>query len=296
MPDSSSHFRPVPRGEALVRLGFTASGAVALCAVAAVFVFLAVFTLPLFISGGLADVLSAQWNPVRGRFGILPMAVATLGLSLSAFALAYPLGIGICLFAGGLGPRRAAAAVKAVIRVMTAVPTVVYGFVAAATLVPLVRGVFGGSGFSWLSAMLMLALLILPTIVLILDGQMSVVAARTRLTTQALGLDQATALLVVVLPGCRRGLAAAAALGFGRAAGDALIPLMLAGNAAAMPHSLLDSMRPLTAHIALVAATDSTSLAYASLFASGMILFILTAGVNLALILTRSDGCDGGDA
>jgi len=288
--------RHAPRGEALVRRAFQASGFAALLAVAMVFVFLAVFTLPMFTSGGMFAVLSPVWNPIRGQFGILPMAAATFGLSLSAFALAYPLGIGACLFVNGLGPRRAAGALRAVVRLMTAVPTVVYGFVAAATLVPAVRGAFGGSGFSWLSAMLVLALLILPTVVLILDGQMTAVAGRTRLTTAALGLGPGAALLFVVLPGCRRGLFAAAALGFGRAVGDALIPLMLAGNAVALPRSLLDSMRPLTSHIALVAATDSTSLAYASLFACGMILFGVTAGVNLALAWVRRETPRGGQA
>lgn len=294
MPTRSHPIRRAPRGEALARLFFAASGGLALFAVAAVFVFLAAFTLPLFTSGGLAGIWSTHWNPIRGDFGILPMAAATFGLSLTAFALAYPAGIGCCLFMHGLGPRPAALALRAVIRLMTAVPTVVYGFVGAMTLVPAVRGMFGGSGFSWLSAMLVLALLILPTVVLILDGQMSAVAGRTGLTAAALGMRPAAALLFVVLPGCRRGLFAAAALGFGRAVGDALIPLMLAGNATAMPHSLLDSIRTMTAHIALVAATDSTSTAYASLFACGMILLCLTAGVNLALAVVRRDEPSGG--
>ncbi|WP_246298851.1 PstC family ABC transporter permease [Desulfolutivibrio sulfodismutans] len=296
MPHVFPPSRRAPRGEALVRRAFQASGFAALLAVATVFVFLAVFTLPMFTSGGIFAVLSPTWNPVRNQFGILSMAAATFGLSLSAFALAYPLGVGVCLFLNGLGPRRVAGMLRTVVRLMTAVPTVVYGFVAAATLVPAVRGAFGGSGFSWLSAMLVLTLLILPTVVLILDGEMVAVAGRTRLTAAALGLGQGAALLFVVLPGCRRGLFAAAALGFGRAVGDALIPLMLAGNAVALPRSLLDSMRPLTSHIALVAATDSTSLAYASLFACGMILFCVTAGVNLALAWVRRDTPRGDQA
>jgi phosphate transport system permease protein len=96
--------------------------------------------------------------------------------------------------------------------------------------------------------MLVLALLVLPTVTLVLDGQLRLVAPELRLTAAALGLTKAQTLVRLALPQCGQGLKAAAALGFGRAVGDTLIALMLSGNAAQVPHSPLDSLRALTAH------------------------------------------------
>lgn len=173
---------------------------------------------------------------------------------------------------------------------MTSVPTVVYGLVAVFLLVPTIRAGFSGSGFSWLAAMLTLAMLVLPTIVLLVDSQFAVVSPEIRLTAAALGFSRTQTLLHLTLPLSSRGLVAAAVLGFGRAVGDTLIPLMLSGNAVQLPHSLLDPLRTLTAHIALVVATDSQSAAYSSLFACGVILFVFSTTVNLGLRRLRARG------
>ncbi|WP_043805909.1 PstC family ABC transporter permease [Desulfocurvibacter africanus] len=268
------------------------SALVAGLAVLAILGFLVWFSLPLLRGEGLTQVLSWRWRPFQGEFGILPMLVGSLCLSATSMAVALPMGLGLCCFAHGVGPRKPAALVMGVVRFMTSVPTVVYGFVAVFLLVPLVRAAFAsGSGFSWLAASLTLSLLVLPTVVLVLHAQFELIEPRVRLTTAALGLTRTQAVRYVVLPAARRGLLAASALGFGRAVGDTLVPLMLAGNAPQVPGSLLDAMRTLTAHIALVVATDSQSTAYLSLFACGLILFVTSVAVNLTLRrLNRADG------
>jgi phosphate transport system permease protein len=150
-------------------------------------------------------------------------------------------------------------------------------------LVPLVREGFGrGSGFCILSATLVLSVLILPTIVLLVHAQMRSVRAQTRPTCAALGLAARQEVLLVTLPLTVRGIVTAGILGFGRAIGDTMIALMVAGNAPQTPTSMFDSIRTLTAHIALVVATDSQSAMYRSIFAAGIILFIITAVVNLS--------------
>ena len=259
------------------------SGFVSLAALAAIFVFLAVLSLPLFTQGQWGEILSTTWRPYQGRFGILPMIAGSLTLSASAFALAWPLGLGVCLFI--LGPRGGVLrrATLAVTTFMTAIPTVVYGFVAVFLLVPLLRKALGGSGPSLLAAALTLALLILPTIVLFLHGAMRETEERTRLTSASLGFTPLQALLLVVLPGSAAGLRTAAVLGACRALSDTLVPLMLAGNAPQFPDSLFDSVRTLTAHIALVVATDDSSPAFHSLFACGLILFGVSLAVQLAV-------------
>ncbi len=283
MPTASMNSTRGGRGDALVAaLLFCASGLCVL-SVAAILAFLAWFCLPLLSWRELSAVLTWRWEPFGGHFGILPMVVGSLALALSALLLAWPLGLGLTLFIHGLGPRVLARPLLFVVRLMTGVPTVVYGLVAAIGLVPLVRGALSGSGFCWLTTALMLALLALPTIVLVLDGQLALVAPRLRLTAAALGLTRAQELLRLALPMSGRGLRTAATLGFARALGDTLLPLMLSGNAAQPPHSLLDSLRALTAHIALVVATDSQSAAYGSLFACGLLLFGVSFLVNLGL-------------
>lgn len=280
---------PDPKGEKAVAALLLAASAMSVLCVAAILGFLLWFSLPLLSEGQLGSVLSWQWLPSSGLFGILPMALGSLALASSAMLLAWPLGLGLCLFVHGLGPAWAARPLMALVRLMTSVPTVVYGLASVFLLVPLVRGCFaGGSGFSWLAALLILALLVLPTIVLVLDAQLRLVLPGLRLTSAALGLTQTQELLHLVLPLSAGGLKAAAVLGFGRALGDTLIPLMLSGNAAQAPHSLLDPLRTLTAHIALVVATDSQSAAYSSLFACGLILFGVSLGVNLGLRRLRS--------
>ena len=250
----------------------------------ALFGFLVYFTLPLFADGQLAELFSLHWQPFQGKFGILPMVVGTLTLAISALLIAYPLGLGICLFIHGLGPARLARPVLLLVHCMTGIPTVVYGFVAVFLLVPLLRNNFShGSGFSLLAAALTLSVLILPTIVLLINSQLQQVVPTLRLTAVSLGISPVQELTRISLPAASYGLLAAAILGFGRAVGDTLIALMIAGNAAQIPASAFDSIRTLTAHIALVVSTDSQSTTYHSLFAGGLILFLTTTSVNLLL-------------
>lgn len=267
-----------------VPTALAAAATLSCCCVLAVFLFLLYFSWPLFSGQGLAQVMHWSWRPFHDEYGILSMIVGTAGLSVSAMLLACPLAVGVCCFAHGMGPRPAAKVLMAVVQFMTSIPTVVYGFVAVFLLVPRIRATFEhGTGYSWLTAAIMLSLLILPTMVLMLHSQFSMVEPKVRLTAKALGLTEAQKFIHLVFPLSRRGFMAAIVLGFGRAVSDTLIPLMLAGNATQPPHSLLDSIRTLTAHIALVVATDSQSGAYLSLFACGMILFLVTVAVNLGL-------------
>lgn len=255
--------------------------------VLAIFGFLLCFSLPLFQGGMLKSLFSWHWQPVEGAFGILPMIAGSLCLAFSAMAIAFPMGVGLCGFIHGLGPSRLARPLLGIVRFMTSIPTVVYGLVSAFLLVPLLRSGFSGSGFSWLAALLTLALLVLPTIVLVLDNQFKLLHEEMQVSAMALGLSPAQQFLRLTLPLSRHGLLMAFALGFGRAIGDTMISLMLAGNAPQLPHSLLDAIRTLTAHIALVLSTDSQSMAYGSLFACGLMLFGVTVGVNIALYRLR---------
>jgi phosphate transport system permease protein len=247
--------------------------------VSAVFGFLLYFSLPLFTdAAGLAGVLSMAWKPFQGSYGILPMIAGTFCLTVPALLLSYPLAIGVSCFAHGLAPARIAKTVMAMVYFMTSIPTVIYGFVSVFVLVPFFRQSFDrGTGFCLIAASLTLAILILPTIVLSLESELGQRSEEIGMAAKSLGLTPAQELLWVLLPCSGKGLVTAAVLGFGRAVGDTLVALMVAGNAPLIPHSLLDPIRALTSHIALVVATDSQDLAYYSIFAAGLMLFVIIA-------------------
>ena len=283
--------RPASCREVWIRRFLGANALLASLSVAAIFGFLCYFTLPLWRGGHGGEILAWQWQPFQGRFGILPMVVGSLVLAGAALALAFPAALGVSSFLHLYRRTWWGRLVQVLVHGMTGIPTVVYGFVAVFLLIPWVRTLAGGgSGFSWLAAAIILALLILPTIVLVIDSQLAQVEEQLRLTCAALGLSPVQELQHVLFPSIVRGLVAAGILGLGRALGDTLVALMLAGNAPQVPHSPLDSIRVLTAHIALVVATDSQSMAYHSIFASGVILFLVSAAINLAVQRLQSAG------
>lgn len=276
--------RALWRREVWVRRFLGVNALVAILSVATIFGFLLYFTLPLLTSGRWGQVLAWQWQPFQGKYGILPMVMGSLALAGAALILALPISVGVCGFIYLYSRNPLGQGVRLLVHFMTGIPTVVYGFVAVFLLVPFIRTVGGqGSGFSWLAATLILALLILPTMVLIIDSQLAQIDEHLRLATASLGLSPVQELWHIFFPSIFPGLLAAGVLGFGRALGDTLVALMLSGNAPQVPHSPLDSIRVLTAHIALVVATDSESIAYHSIFASGLLLFLLSTVINLAV-------------
>ncbi|WP_211227300.1 PstC family ABC transporter permease [Ferrimonas kyonanensis] len=249
--------------------------------IATLFVAIGWFALPVFVNAS-QTLLTFQWQPELGRYGILPMVVGSALVALMALVLACPLALGVTAFALLARASWLATSVRTVVRLMAGVPTVVYGIAALFLLVPLLRESFRvGSGFSLLAAALVLSLLILPVMVSMLDSQMRPLMQQLKIAARSMGFTDPQTLTYLVLPRCRRTMISAALLGFGRAVGDTLLPMMLAGNAPQLTGSVLDSIRTLTAHIGLVVATEQGSAMYNSLFASGLILLGLSAALTL---------------
>lgn len=249
-----------------------------------IFLFLFYFSLPILGSGLLADFLTRGWDPDEGVLGIFPMIVGTIYIAGLAMAWAAPIGIGLAAFIQLFAPRSLARILRSTVEFMTGIPTVVYGFAALFLLVPAVRRIFSyGTGLSVLTASLMLALLTLPTITLIAQDRLAAVPRTQVLAALGLGASRMDTFLHVLLPGAWQGLISALVLGAGRAVGDTLIALMLAGNAVALPESLLDSARTLTAHIALITAADYESLSFKAIFVCGLVLFFF-AGSNIVFL------------
>ena len=255
-----------------------------------ILLFLLYFSLPLLNPEVLKNILSLEWNPVQGKYGILPMVLTSSVLAGAVVILAIPVGLGISCLIAGLAPKKIAGAGHVIISFMTSIPTVIYGFVSIFLLVPFIRNVFQkGSGFSLLTAIPVLSILVLPTVVLLISDSFKNVPEIYREPSRALGFTPVQEFIHVIIPSSRYGIMNAFILGFGRAVGDTMIALMLAGNAPQIPDSLFNSVRTLTAHIALVLASDTESLAFKSIFTSGLLLFIIMLFISIAsyMILHR---------
>lgn len=249
----------------------------------AVFLFMLALGLPLLRGGSFFGVLAGPWAPQQGLFGIYPMVLGTLAIALTATAVALPLSLGASFVLAGLGGPSARRVLNALIRFMTGIPTVIYGFVGIFLLIPLVRSGLGGSGLCVLSASLMLAVLVSPTMILFFSDSLLAVPRSHVQAARALGASRVQRLLYVMLPRALPGMGTGLVLALGRAVGDTLIALMLAGNAISPPGGLLDPARTLTAHIALVKAADTQSLEFCSIFACGIALYIFTAAAVLCI-------------
>ena len=270
--------------ERAVRRALSLAALIAGSISALIFFFLLYFSLPIISSGLIGEFLTRGWDPDNGVLGIFPMIVGTVYIAGLAMIWVTPIGIGLAAFIQLFAPKPLGKILRWTVEFMTGIPTVVYGFAALFFLVPAMRRIFSyGTGLSVLTASVMLALLVLPTITLIAQDRLASVPKSQVLAALSLGASRMETFLHVLLPGAWRGLISAVVLGAGRAVGDTLIALMLAGNAVALPGSLLDSARTLTAHIALVTAADYESLSFKAIFVCGLVLFIF-AGSNIVFL------------
>lgn len=268
----------------LTRVIFGTAAAIAVAAVLSIFAFLAYFASPLLTAEGFVRMIDWTWRPAEGSYGILPMVMGSLLMSVCAMTLAFPAALMVCAFAHGIGPRGPSRVVMTTVNLMTGIPTIVYAFAAAMTLPPFLRQLFaGGTGFSLVGASLVLGVLALPTIVLVIDSSWSGVAATTRHTCAALGMSPTQHIFGVLIPASRAGLLAAFVLGFGRALGDTMVALMLSGNVPLIPVSPIDSIRALTAHISLVMSLEVGGPGHQSAFAAGFVLLMVTSLISVAV-------------
>jgi len=270
---------------AVERLFFLAAAGSALLT-AALFLLLVHLALPLFEQGGLLALLRSPWDPGAGLYGIYPMVVGSLSIAFLALLIGFPLSLGGAFFITTFAPLPLRRPLLNLVRLLTGIPTVVYSFAALFLLVPFMREhLTGGAGLNILSAALMLALLIAPTMIIFFVDAIRRVPSSYTQAAAALGGSPAQRLVYIALPLAWPGILNGLLLALGRAMGDTMISLMIAGNAVAAPESVTDGARTLTAHIALVIAADVSSLEFQSIFACGILLYLFTAILVLTLRL-----------
>lgn len=239
--------------------------------------------LPLIFKVGLSNFFSTHWAPTRGHFGILSMIVGSLMVTAGALVVGIPFGLACAIFLAEFSSRPIQKTLKPIIELLAGIPSVVYGFMGIVILVPFIRENFGGPGFSVLAASIILGIMILPTIVSISYDALSVVPPTYREGSLALGATKWQTIRMVLMPAARSGIVAGIILGMGRAVGETMAVIMIAGNALKIPHSILGSVRTLTSTIALelgYAAGDHR----AALFACGAFLFLIIIVLNIIAI------------
>jgi phosphate ABC transporter permease protein PstC len=242
---------------------------------------------PLIYKVGLANFFSTDWHPTAGRYGITLMIVGSAAVTVGALTLGVPLGIACAIVLGEMAPLRARQFLKPAIEILAGIPSVVYGFMGIVVVLPFIRQHLGGPGASGLAGAVILGVMILPTIIAISLDALQAVPRSYREGSLAMGATQWQTIRRVVLPGARSGIVAAVILGMGRAVGETMAVVMVAGNAVQLPHSPLDPLRTLTANLALemgYAAGDHR----AALFATGIVLFLFIVVLNSVAGLARS--------
>lgn len=267
------------------------AGSAFICAAATIGVlgFMILLSMPVVKSGMLWNILTDPWSPDHGQFGILSMMVGTCYIAFFSLSISFPVSLGCSFFIQITHQKGLGKHLKRIVQLMTAVPTVIYGFVGIFLLVPVIRNLFSyGSGMSILSASIMLGLLISPTMILFFSQSFAQVPKTYIDAIDALGGTAFQKLFHVILPHAWPGILTGLILGFGRAMGDTLVALMLSGNSVMMPSSILDSTRTLTAHIAMVIASDFDSIEFKTIFICGAVLYLMTcSGVFAARLLKQ---------
>ena len=229
-----------------------------------------------------------EWFPTATPaplFGMLPLLLGTLWVSLFAILFALPFGISIAVYMSEVASPRVRNFLKPVIELLNGIPSVVYGFFGLIIIVPMLQRVFGlPVGESGLAGSLVLAIMALPTIVTVAEDAMRNCPRTLREASLALGANKWQTIYKVVIPASMSGIASGVVLGIGRAVGETMAVLMVTGNAAVIPHSILEPLRTIPATIAAeLGEAPAGGAHYQSLFLLGVILFFITFFINMCV-------------
>lgn len=275
--------------EQATHLIFLLCGIVAVGFVLCISVYLVISGLPAIREIGLTKFLFGKvWAPTNAttgpQFGILPFLLTSVYGTAGALLLGVPVGLMTAIFLAKAAPPRLAAVIRTAVQLLAGIPSVVYGLVGMIVLVPAIRRAFGlGSGACLLAAILVLTVMVLPSIINVAETALQAVPREYEEASLALGATETETYFRVSLPAARSGVAAAVVLGVGRAIGEAMAIIMVAGNVANMP-GLFTSVRFLTTGI-ISGMSDAAvgSLYQQALFSIGLVLFLFIMLINVLL-------------
>lgn len=268
----------------LITAGFSILAVLLIC------LFLFANGIPAMHKIGLTNFMfGTKWKPGNDLYGIFPMIAGSLYVTAGAILTGVPVGLMTAIFLSKFCPKWLHKMLKPAIDLLAGIPSVVYGFFGLMVIVPFVRNVFGGNGSSILTASLLLGMMILPTIISVSETALNAVPQSYYEGSRALGATHERSVFLTMLPAAKSGIMAGIILGIGRAIGETMAVIMVAGNQARLPDSVLKGVRTLTANI-VIEMGYATDLHRESLIATGVVLFVFILLINLSFNLVKNRG------
>lgn len=264
-----------------MQLVFLAAACASIALVAMICFFLFANGLPTIGKIGVSDFLLGQkWRPNNDIYGILPMIMGSLYVTLGACITGVPIGILTAVFMARFCPVSIYKYLKPAVELLAGIPSVIYGFFGLVVMVPFIRDNFGGTGSSMLTASLLLGMMILPTLISVAEAALRAVPDSYYEGALALGAGHVRSVFFTVVPAAKSGIMAAIILGVGRAIGETMAVIMVAGNQARMPQGLLEGVRTMTTNI-VIEMGYAADLHRDALIATAVVLFIFIMLINL---------------
>jgi phosphate transport system permease protein len=279
--------RSLSWGEFFIERAIQISGISAIILVVLIFLFLIREGTPAFLEIPLSSLFATRWYPIEDYFGLLPLILGSLIITIGAAVVSLPLGLATAIFIAEIAPDWVRDILKPFVEVLAGIPSVVIGFIGMLVFAPLIRVALNiPTGLTAFTGVLLLAWMALPTIVSVAEDVLDSVPKTYRDAGLALGMTRWQVIWRIVLPAGRSGVLMALMLGVGRAIGETMTVMMVTGNAARMPLGLNDFFMPVRTMTATIAAemgeVAQGSAHYHVLFAVGLTLFVITFAVNMA--------------
>lgn len=267
--------------EGIMHALFLICACVSILAVVLICVYLFATGVPAIAEIGVTDFLfGVKWKPSSGYFGIFPMIIGSILVTGIAVVIGVPIGILCAVFMSHYCPRKLYSFVKPAINLLAGIPSIVYGFFGLVVIVPIMKELFGGSGKSLLTAGILLGIMILPTVIKTAESSLNAVPRSYYEGALALGATHERSVFFASLPAAKSGLLAAVILGVGRAIGETMAVILVAGNQTILPKSITSGIRTMTSNIVM-------EMGYAgglhrdALIATGVVLFVFILLINL---------------
>ena len=275
--------------EKIMKAAFFTTACISILAVGLICFFLFVNGTPAIKEIGVIQFIFGKvWRPGNGDYGILPMIVGSLYVTAGAIIIGVPVGILTAVFLARFCPEKIYPVMKAGVDLMAGIPSVVYGFFGLVVLVPFVRNSIGGKGYSILTASVLLGIMILPTIVNVSESAIRAVPKNYYEGSLALGATHERSVFRMVVPAAKSGIFAGVILGIGRAIGETMAVIMVAGNQPVLraPNELLKGVCTLTANI-VIEMGYAQDLHRQALIATGVVLFVFILIINISFSLIK---------
>ncbi|MDF2684910.1 MAG: phosphate transporter, inner rane subunit PstC [Clostridia bacterium] len=269
--------------EKIMGIVFFICALMSIFAVLLICLFLFANGIPAMAKVGLFDfLLGTNWAPsdIPPSFGILPMILGSIYITAGAILIGVPIGILTAVFMATSCPKSIYKFLKPAVELLAGIPSIIYGFFGLVVIVPFIRSLFGGTGNSILAASILLGIMILPTVIGISESAIRAVPKIYYEGALALGATHERAIFFTVLPAAKSGILAALVLGIGRAIGETMAVIMVAGNQARMPAGILKGIRTLTSNI-VIEMGYAAELHREVLIATGVVLFIFILLINI---------------